>query len=235
LKRKLRLPKPSRQGCLRSGLVVTYLCGYLSDVEDIAAMVLAAGRSERMGAFKPLLPFGRKTVIEASIDYLRAGGIETVIVVVGQDSRGEELKRHLKDSRVIFAINPDATSAMGDSIACGLRQIPDGANAVVIAPADHPAVPSEVVSTLIHQWRQGARLVMPANSRRGGHPVLVDLVFRDKLAALDTSGGLKGFFDAHREQLSRVEVDSPYIARDMDTWDDYRALHQDVFGVPPPE
>jgi hypothetical protein len=46
---------------------------------------------------------------------------------------------------------------------------------------------------------------------------------------------LKGFFDAHQDQISRVAVDSNYIARDMDTWDDYRALHQEVFGVLPRE
>src|SRR5688572_29178364 len=79
---------------------------------DVAAIVLAAGRSERMGAFKPLLPFGSKTVIEASIDYLRAGGIETVVVVLGQDPRVEKLKHKLSDSRVILAINPDSASAM---------------------------------------------------------------------------------------------------------------------------
>lgn len=202
---------------------------------DVAAIVLAAGRSERMGAFKPLLPFGAKTVIEACIKYLRLGGIETVIVVIGQGSRAEELRQHLKDCRVTFAINPDPASEMSASIACGVRELPESAKAVVITPADHPAVPAEVVSMLIDEWRSGARLVMPTNADRGGHPVVIDLAFLDQLLTLDASGGLKAFFDAHREQLTRVTVDSNYIARDMDTWDDYRALHQEVFGVPPPE
>jgi CTP:molybdopterin cytidylyltransferase MocA len=202
---------------------------------DVAAIILAAGRSERMGAFKPLLPFGAKTVIEACVDYLRGGGIETVIVVIGQGSRAEELSNQLEKSRVIFAINPDPASEMSASIACGLRKLPDSAKAVVITPADHPAVPAEVVSMLIVEWRTGARLVMPTNADRGGHPVLVDLAFLDQLLTLDASGGLKAFFDVHGEQLSRVAVDSNYIARDMDTWDDYRALHQELFGVPPSE
>jgi CTP:molybdopterin cytidylyltransferase MocA len=216
-------------------LVVTCLCGYLSVVEDIAAIVLAAGRSKRMGAFKPLLPFGAKTVIEACIEYLRSGGIETVIVVLGQGSGAEELKQQLGDSRVLFAINPDAASEMSVSIACGLREVPESAKAVVITPADHPAVPAEVVQLLIDEWKNGASLVMPTNKGRGGHPVLVDLALRDELLCLDARRGLKGFFDAHRDQISRVPVDSNYIARDMDTWDDYRALHQEVFGVSPRE
>jgi len=200
---------------------------------EVAAIVLAAGRSERMGAFKPLLPFGAKTVIEACLEYLRVGGIETVIVVLGQDSRAQDLKQHLKDSRAIFAINPDPTSEMSASISCGISVIPESAKAVVITPTDHPAVPADVVPILIDQWKKGARLVMPTYKGRGGHPVLVDLGFREGLLSLDNSRGLKGFFDAHQEQISRVAVDSNYIARDMDTWDDYLALHQEVFGVPP--
>jgi molybdenum cofactor cytidylyltransferase len=202
---------------------------------EVAAIILAAGRSERMGAFKPLLPFGAKTVIEACIDSLRASGIETVIVVLGQGSRAEELRQHLKDFRVIFATNPDPASEMSASIAYGLRKIPESAKTVIITPADHPAVPAEVVQKLINEWKKRARLVIPTNKGRGGHPVLVDLGFRDELLSLDTSRGLKAFFETHQEQVSRVPVDSPYIARDMDTWDDYRALHQEVFGVLPPE
>ena len=202
-------------------------------MEDIAAIVLAAGRSQRMGAFKPLLPFGAKTVIESCIEYLRAGGIETVIVVLGQGADAEELKQHLIDSRVILATNPDPASEMGVSIAGGLRAIPESAKAVVITPADHPAVPAGVVQMLINEWKNGARLVMPTNKGRGGHPVLIDLAFLNDLLSLDPSRGLKGFFDAHQNQVSRVAVDSNYIARDMDTWDDYRALHQEVFGVSP--
>jgi molybdenum cofactor cytidylyltransferase len=202
-------------------------------VEDITAIILAAGRSERMGRSKPLLPFGPTTVIEACIEYLRAGGLGTVIVVVGQDARAEELKQVLKDSQVIFAINPDPASQMGASIACGLREIPDAVKAVMITPADHPAVPAQVVQILVDEWKSGARLVMPTHQGRGGHPVLIDLSFREQLASLDTSRGLKGFFEGHQAHVSRVAVDSNYIARDIDTWDDYLALHREVFGVSP--
>ena len=187
-----------------------------------------------MGAFKPLLPFGAKTVIESCLEYLRAGGIERVVVVLGQGPDAEDLKHHLKDDRVIFAVNPDPTSEMNVSIACGLGEVPESAKAVVITPADHPAVPAGVVQMLINEWKNGARLVMPTNNGRGGHPVLVDLRFFVELLSLDDSRGLKGFFDAHQDQVSRVAVDSNYIARDMDTWDDYAALHEEAFGVPPP-
>lgn len=200
----------------------------------VAAIILAAGRSERMGAFKPLLPFGAKTVIETCVDNLRDGGLETVVVVVGEDARADTLRQHLRNSGVTFAVNPDPRSEMSASIACGVRELPKTTKAVVITPADHAAVPGEVVAALISHWQQGAQLVKPTWNKRGGHPVLVDLRFGAELLTLDPSGGLKVFFDAHQEQVSRAPVNSNYIARDMDTWDDYCALHQEVFGVSPP-
>ena len=199
---------------------------------QVAAIILAAGRSERMGAFKPLLPFGQKTVVESCIDQMRAGGVETVVVVLGQGPRGDKLKAHLIDADVVFAINPDPGSEMSASIACGVRALPEGMQAVVINPVDHAAVPPEVVATLVREWMQGARMVKPTWKERGGHPVLVDLLFRDELLSLNPNGGLKTFFSDRRPLVKRVAVNSNYIARDMDTWDDYAALHQEVFGFP---
>ena len=202
--------------------------------KDIAAIVLAAGRSERMGAFKPLLPFGPTTVIETCIENLRGGGVETVVVVLGQGLRAESLKEHLKSARVSFAINSEPQSEMSASIACGVRELPVAIKAVIINPADHAAVPAEVIALLISEWKKGARLVKPTWNGRGGHPVLIDLSFRDELLSLDPDAGLKAFFSLHQPQVKRVPVNSNYIARDLNTWDDYRALHQEVFGVPPP-
>jgi molybdenum cofactor cytidylyltransferase len=202
-------------------------------VRHVAAILLAAGQSRRMGAFKPLLPFGNKTVIECCLDYLHEGGAETIVVVLGP--RAEEIRERLKHRQVGFAINPNPNSEMADSIAVGVQALPETAAAVVIAPADHPAIPALVVSMLLAEWTKGARLVIPRWQGRGGHPVLIDLSFRAQLLKLDPKGGLRALFDAHRPEVKRITVDSPFIARDMDTWDDYRALYEEVVGEPPPD
>ena len=196
-----------------------------------SAILLAAGRSSRMGAFKPLLPFGNKTVIECCIDSLRNGGVETIVVVLGH--RAGDVREKL--SGVRFAVNPDPDSEMGASIAAGIRELPDDAEATLIALADHPAVPPSVVRTVIEKCREGNRIVIPTWQGRGGHPVLVDLTFRPELLSLTETGGLRALFESHREAVRRVPVDSPFIARDMDTWDDYRALHLEATGKPAPE
>ena len=184
-----------------------------------------------MGAFKPLLPFGNKTVIECCIDSLRNGGVETIVVVLGH--RADDMREKLTGVR--FAINPDPDSEMGASIAVGLREIPENTQAILIALADHPAVPASVVASVIEEWVEGARIVIPTWQGRGGHPVLVDLRFRSELLNLTESGGLRALFESHQAAITRVPVDSPFIARDMDTWDDYRALHLEATGKPAPE
>ena len=75
----------------------------------------------------------------------------------------------------------------------------------------------------------------PTWQNRGGHPVLVDLGFRDELLSLDQTGGLRSLFQSHFDEVQRLAVDSPFVARDMDTWDDYLALHEEAFGYPPPK
>ena len=184
-----------------------------------------------MGAFKPLLPFGNKTVIECCIDYLREGGVDDIVVVLGH--RADELRQRV--SGVRFAVNPDPDSEMGASIAAGVSELPETAQATIIALVDHPAIPATVVSTLLESWKRGARLVVPTWQGRGGHPVLVDLSFRSELLSLSASGGLRSLFEEHANEVERVPVASPFIARDMDTWDDYSTLHKEVTGRPAPE
>jgi molybdenum cofactor cytidylyltransferase len=202
-------------------------------VTQVAAILLAAGQSSRMGAFKPLLPFGNKTVIERCIDYLHEGGAETIVVVLGH--RAKEVRKKLTGLPVRFAFNPDPSSEMSASIAAGVRELPESCEATFIALVDHPAVPANVVTTVLEAWREGAHLVVPTWQARGGHPVLVDLRFRSELLGLSSTGGLRALFEAHPEEVKRVPVDSPFIARDMDTWDDYQALHEEATGAPAPE
>lgn len=209
-----------------SAFVIVFLA-----MQEIAAIILAAGRSRRMGAFKPLLPFGHKTVIECCIDSLRHAGVETIVVVLGH--RAEDVRHHLKNSGVTFALNPDPESEMSASIACGIQEIPASAKATFIALVDHPAVPVEVITAMVEKWKAGARLIIPQFAGRGGHPVLVDIALREELLQVDPTRGLRALFAAHEAEVCRLPVSSPFVARDMDTWEDYARLHSDVFGKPP--
>jgi molybdenum cofactor cytidylyltransferase len=198
----------------------------------ISAILLAAGRSRRMGAFKPLLPFGDRTVIEACVEILRAGGVDETIVVVGYDA--DRLRERLAHLSIHFAVNTEIESEMGLSIARGVEQVSPSARAVLIALADQPAIPPATIGFLIALGKRvKKRLIVPEYEGRGGHPVWIDFSFRQELLNLDPQRGLRALFEAHPEEVLRVPVTSPYVARDMDRWDDYRALHREVFGTEP--
>ena len=199
-------------------------------MHGVSALLLAAGQSRRMGAFKPLLPFGDQTVVEFCITNLRTAGINQIVVVVGH--RADEIKKRLQSANVSFALNSDPDSEMSVSIARGVELISEDAKALLIGLVDHPAVPTDTIKQIIDEWQTGA-LVQPEYNGRGGHPVLIDLKYREDLLHLDPQKGLRAIFDAHRNQVRRLSVNSPYVARDIDTWEDYQRLHWNVFGRPP--
>jgi molybdenum cofactor cytidylyltransferase len=203
-------------------------------MNKVSAILLAAGKSRRMGAFKPLLHFGAQTVAEACIDHLLDGGVETIVVVLGH--RAREMRERLFHLPVIFAVNDEESSEMSVSIARGVELLPPEAGAVFIALCDQPAIPPATIRLLIDEWRQThAPLLVPVFEGRGGHPVLIDVCFREELLKLDPERGLRALFDAHHEAVRRVAVSTPFVARDMDTWQDYVRLHREVFGTVPPE
>ena len=202
-------------------------------MRDVSAIVLAAGRSSRMGAFKPLLPFGNSTVVETCLDQLFKAGAEDIVVVLGH--RGDEIRAQLRQRKLAFAFNADPDAPMSTSIARGIERVPNGAGCALITPVDHPAVSSETIMQIIREWKAGHALVQPEHQGRGGHPVLIDLHYRGELQNLDPSKGLRGFFASHRQEVLRLPVNSPFVAQDMDTWDDYVNLHQAVFGHKPAE
>jgi len=188
-----------------------------------------------MGAFKPLLPFGGVSVAEACVAALRAGGAGEVVVVVGH--RGAEVRAALAHvGGLRFALNEVEGSEMGVSVARGVEALSEGAEAVLVALVDQPAVPPSEIAKLIEARRRtGARLVLPEWEGRGGHPLLADLSLREELSGVVHEKGLRALFDAHRAEVLRVPAGSPYVARDMDTWEEYAALHEEIFGTPPPE
>lgn len=184
-----------------------------------------------MGRFKPLLPFGRITVVENTIQYLRDANVSHIVLVVGH--RENELRELLRNQDVIFAVNARPESAMSESVRLGVQAAPLSSEMILVTPVDYPAVSSQVVSELIQSWRDGTGLVIPTWNSRGGHPVLIDSSFREELFSLDSD--LRSFFASHQSETRRLPVSSPFVVRDIDTWDDYVKLHQDFFGFPPKE
>jgi molybdenum cofactor cytidylyltransferase len=185
-----------------------------------------------MGAFKPLLPWGSTSVVASCIEYLREGGATEIIVVGGY--RADDVRAAISSKEVEFALNDLHGSEMSVSIMRGTELASENTDAFLIALCDQPAVPSSVVRALI-EFRQctGIPVLKPEYGGRGGHPILIGAELRTQLATLDAQTGLRGLLNGLIDKTARLPVESPFVVRDMDTWQDYLSLHREVFGFYP--
>jgi molybdenum cofactor cytidylyltransferase len=191
--------------------------------EAVYALVLAAGRSTRMGP-KPklLLPYGTSTVLGCVLDAVASAPIDRAFVVLG--AWREEIEPVVRPYPVSIVYNPDFDRGMLSSVQAGFRALPSGDGAVFVVPGDHPAVPAAVFARLLAaRGESGAGMVVPQCGGRGGHPLLVDLRFRAEIEGLDPAVGLRGLLDLHPESVLRVPLEEEGVVLDLDTPADYQA------------
>jgi molybdenum cofactor cytidylyltransferase len=188
----------------------------------ITGLVLAAGRSERMGTLKQLLPFGDRTVIEQVARTLTRSRLgPDVVVVLGH--RAEEIVAPISALPVRFAYNPDPEGDMLSSIRCGLAYIAPG-QAVLIALGDQPLVTTGIVDQLIAEYeRHPEGMVLPEFEGKRGHPMIVSPAYREEMLFQSNPGGLKGLRDRHADSVRLVPVDTDAVLVDLDYRHEYEA------------
>lgn len=186
------------------------------------AVVLAAGRSTRMGQPKALLPATRagETFIERLVSTLIAGGIDDVVVVAGDVAAAIRTRLGFR-ARVVA--NPDVDRGQLSSIVVGLDVVDrPGVLAVMIAPVDQPLVSETTVRALADAWRRNrAPIVRPVREGRHGHPVIFDRAVFDELRTADLSKGARAVVHAHAENLVEIAVDDDGAFANIDTPADY--------------
>jgi CTP:molybdopterin cytidylyltransferase MocA len=188
---------------------------------DLAAVILAAGRSTRMRAFKPLLPFGPDTVIERIIATVREAGVETLRVVVGwqADLLVPVLERH----GVPWIRNDRFEEGMYASIQAGVGSLPAGVSAFFLLPGDMPLVRAATLSRLIAEWdRRPSGILYPCHEGRRGHPPLIAGAYIPEILREVPPGGLRTLLARHAEDSRDVEVSDPGVLMDLDTPEEYR-------------
>lgn len=195
----------------------------------IGALVLAAGESRRMGRQKLLLPFGERTVVEAVVATALGSRADRVTVVLGADAT--DVRKKLETSGAAFAVNEEYERGMLSSVQAGFKALPADTEAVVVMLGDQPFLPAAVVDAVIGAYREsGKGIVIPVFRGRRGHPVLVDMKYRDNVLGLDPADGLRQLMRAHPGDIIEVEAEDAAILRDMDTPEDYRAAKIDWPG-----
>ncbi|CAN5748244.1 nucleotidyltransferase family protein [soil metagenome] len=193
----------------------------------IAGIVLAAGRSRRMGQPKALLPAAGASFLRHVIEALRGGGCDPVLVVVAPPVRVEarEIARAARDYGAEVVVNPSGELEQIDSLRTALHSLPDSVRAVVVTPVDFPLVRAETTRALVEAYRaRRAPIVLPAYRGVHGHPVLFARdVFRELLTG-SLPEGARSVVHAHRAELEEVTVHDEGVLQDVDTPADYRRL-----------
>ena len=190
----------------------------------IAALILAAGESSRMGTDKALLLYRGRTFLEHILATLREAGVNRVAVVLGHHA--EEIRPAVKLDGAKVVINPDYRRGQTSSLQTGLRAIdPTDVGAVVLCLVDHPAVSAKVVRNLISEFKEShAPVVIPTYQGQRGHPVLIARPLFSEMLALGPDEGANTVVRKYREETRFVEVDDPGILADVDDPESYREL-----------
>jgi CTP:molybdopterin cytidylyltransferase MocA len=191
----------------------------MPDHAPIDGIVLAAGRSSRMGRPKALLSTGEDTFLGRAIRLLLGGGCRTVIAVLAADDEAGA-DAALRAGAVV-ARNPDPASEPIASVRAGLQTVAD-AGAVIVLPVDFPLIAMRTISALVHAWRSaGAPIVLPEHGGETGHPILIDHALFAEILADELPEGLHSLVRRHADDLMPVRVQDSAIHTDIDTHTDY--------------
>jgi molybdenum cofactor cytidylyltransferase len=197
----------------------------------IAAIILAAGESRRMGFPKALLSYseldGSETTFLAHLlDVFAKSRARPVVVVLGHDAERIRSEVSFGEARTVW--NERYRSGMLSSIQKGIAEIDEtGVEGALVLPVDHPDVTSAIVDALIARFAETPRpILLPVNRGRRGHPVLFSRQVFPELGSAPEAVGARQVVWDHQKDLLEVEVGDEGVARDVDTPEDYRAWRE---------
>ncbi len=189
----------------------------------VAAIVLAAGRSSRMGEFKPLLPFGEETVIGWVVANLRGAGVARIHVVTG--FKAEALAPELCRLGVTIAHNADFEGGVMSSVQTGVAGLPAETEAFLLMPVDMPLVRASTIARLLDAASANdAAILYPTFRGERGHPPLIRRALFAEVLAWSGDGGLLALLQRREREALNVPVFDWGCLTDMDRPEDFRRL-----------
>ena len=192
----------------------------------ICGVVLAAGRSSRLGRPKQLLPLAGMPLLAHVLRNATASALDEVVLVLGHEATPIGATVGQWGQRIV--VNPDYAAGQSTSLRAGLAAVDPTAEAVVVLLGDQPQVGPAVVDALIEAYRAtGAPIVVPTYGGRRGNPVLFTRTLFPELARVGGDEGARGVVRAHDAEVLAVAVGPGPAPRDVDTEADYAALLAD--------
>jgi molybdenum cofactor cytidylyltransferase len=185
---------------------------------NVAAIILAAGRSTRMGGPNKLLAeLGGKPLVRIVTEQALASKAQSVIVVTGHQA--EEVERALQGLKVKFVRNPDFAEGLASSVKVGVAAVPASADGAVICLGDMPLIDAQLIDRLIEAFApdRGNLIAVPVSDGRRGNPVLWSRRFFNELMTLDGDIGARHLIARHSEAVAEVPVEGHGAFLDIDT------------------
>ena len=188
----------------------------------ISAIVLAAGKSERMGRPKALLPFRGRTFLANILDAISHTSIEDTFVILGHHRA--EIEQSLSLPSVVF--NPNYEQGMITSFQAGVRALSWDASGAFLFLVDHPVVEPATIEAMIMNLAPN-RIVLPTFEDRRGHPVLFSSEVLEEILALPSTEGANIVVRKNPARIVEVPVSTPGILVDIDTPEQFEKLREE--------
>jgi len=190
------------------------------NLEDVWAIILAAGESKRMGFPKMLLEFDGITMIERVMSNVIGSMVVNAVVVLGSES--EKIIKLVEKTSLSSCYNRNYKEGMLSSVKCGFRQISGDTAAVLVFQGDQPFITPLIINSLIEAFRGSDKgIVVPVYNKKRGHPLLVANKYFKEVQLIDASDGLRVLAQRFPEDVLEVDTSEPGIIRDFDTYIDY--------------
>lgn len=181
----------------------------------IAAVVLAAGTSSRMGRPKQTVRVGGVPMLERVLKNYRESRVERVVVVIG--GHADEVRSAVSFRDEVVVANPRFAEGMSSSLRLGIRHVGD-ADAAIIALGDQPFVRTSTINRIVSAYESwGARIVVPTYRGDRGNPVLFDRALFPQLGRIRGDVGAKSVVQRNAKDVLEVEVRDGGILADIDT------------------
>ena len=186
------------------------------------AIILAAGESRRMGRLKPLIQLQGRTVLAHIEGALRQTEVRDIVVVVGYQA--ETIKQQAGISAT-FVENPEYSNGQFSSLQCGVQELAQDSDAVLVCLGDQPHIRPQWITPLIQAFYDTRpKIIRPSFHGKGGHPVIYSADVYEDILALPPTATAKTLMRRYQDSTHFVSIDTEGILFDADTPEDLQRI-----------